>query len=116
MAKLKVELCGMTENDTARLIRLAAKAAYALVGIDTDKVIADLKKVPVSLHCWQGDDVIGFDSKEALSGGGTVDCFNDHRIAMALHVAALAGNMDIRLNNIECIDKSFPSFLGRLKK
>jgi activator of 2-hydroxyglutaryl-CoA dehydratase len=28
----------------------------------------------------------------------------------------LAGNMDIRLNNIECIDKSFPSFLGRLKK
>ena len=29
MAKLKVELCGMTENDTARLIRLAAKAAYA---------------------------------------------------------------------------------------
>lgn len=41
---------------------------------------------------------------------------NDHRIAMALHVAALAGNMDIRLNNIECIDKSFPSFLGRLKK
>jgi 5-enolpyruvylshikimate-3-phosphate synthase len=35
---------------------------------------------------------------------------------MALHVAALAGNMDIRLNNIECIDKSFPSFLGRLKK
>jgi 3-phosphoshikimate 1-carboxyvinyltransferase len=41
---------------------------------------------------------------------------NDHRIAMALHIAALAGNMDIRLNNIECIDKSFPSFLGRLKK
>ena len=29
MAKLKVELCGMTENDTARLIRLAAKAAFA---------------------------------------------------------------------------------------
>ncbi|MBE5852236.1 MAG: L-rhamnose isomerase [Lachnospiraceae bacterium] len=47
----------------------AAKAAYALVGIDTDKVIADLKKVPVSLHCWQGDDVIGFDHDGPLTGG-----------------------------------------------
>ena len=28
-----------------------------------------LKDVPVSIHCWQGDDVVGFDSKEALSGG-----------------------------------------------
>ena len=41
---------------------------------------------------------------------------NDHRIAMALYVAALAGNMDIRTDNIECMDKSFPSFLERLKK
>jgi len=47
----------------------AAKAAYAAVGIDTDKVIADLKKVPVSLHCWQGDDVIGFDHDGPLTGG-----------------------------------------------
>ncbi len=41
---------------------------------------------------------------------------NDHRIAMALYIAALACNMEISIDNIKCIDKSFPSFLGRLKK
>ena len=46
-----------------------AKEAYAKYGIDTDKVISRLSEVPVSMHCWQGDDVTGFDSKEALSGG-----------------------------------------------
>ncbi len=49
---------------------LEAKAKYAALGIDTDAAIAALKTVPVSLHCWQGDDVGGFDQKEkALTGG-----------------------------------------------
>ena len=39
-----------------------AKAKYAALGIDTDAAIAKLKTVPVSLHCWQGDDVRGFDT------------------------------------------------------
>ncbi len=46
-----------------------AKAKYAALGIDTDAVIDKLKTVPISIHCWQGDDVGGFDSKESLSGG-----------------------------------------------
>ena len=47
-----------------------AKAKYAALGIDTDAAIAKLKTVPVALHCWQGDDVGGFDQKEkGLSGG-----------------------------------------------
>ena len=46
-----------------------AKAKYAELGINTDAAMELLKNVPVSIHCWQGDDVIGFDSKEALSGG-----------------------------------------------
>ncbi len=46
-----------------------AKKCYAAYGIDTDAAIARLKSIPVSLHCWQGDDVGGFDSKDALSGG-----------------------------------------------
>ena len=46
-----------------------AKAKYAEIGIDTEKVIETLADVPVSVHCWQGDDVTGFDSKQALSGG-----------------------------------------------
>ena len=39
---------------------LDAKEMYAKIGVDTDKAIETLKSVPVSLHCWQGDDVVGF--------------------------------------------------------
>ncbi len=46
-----------------------AKQAYAALGVDTDKAIQTLKDVTVSVHCWQGDDVVGFDSKQSLSGG-----------------------------------------------
>ncbi len=47
----------------------SAKELYAAIGIDTDAAIETLKKVPVSLHCWQGDDVIGFDHYGPLTGG-----------------------------------------------
>ena len=47
----------------------AAKEAYAAIGVDTDKAIETLKSVPVSMHCWQGDDVIGFDHDGPLTGG-----------------------------------------------
>lgn len=46
-----------------------AKQKYALYGIDTEKAIEKLADTAVSVHCWQGDDVCGFDSKQALSGG-----------------------------------------------
>ncbi|MCR4588797.1 MAG: L-rhamnose isomerase [Lachnospiraceae bacterium] len=47
----------------------AAKAKYAAIGVDTDKAIETLKKVTVSMHCWQGDDVTGFDQDGPLTGG-----------------------------------------------
>ena len=46
-----------------------AKKKYAEYGIDTEEVIKKLGGAEISVHCWQGDDVIGFDSKKALSGG-----------------------------------------------
>jgi len=46
-----------------------AKEAYKAMGVDTDAALEELKKIPVSMHCWQGDDVIGFDGAGALSGG-----------------------------------------------
>ena len=48
-----------------------AKARYVAYGVDTDAAIARLKTVPVSLHCWQGDDVRGFDTdpSKPLTGG-----------------------------------------------
>ena len=48
---------------------IEAKEKYSKYGIDTEKAIEMLSKVSISIHCWQGDDVVGFDSKEALSGG-----------------------------------------------
>ena len=46
-----------------------AKKAYGALGINTDEVLETLKTVPISMHCWQGDDVIGFDGAGSLSGG-----------------------------------------------
>ena len=47
----------------------SAKELYAAFGVDTDAAIAKLKNIPVSLHCWQGDDVTGFDHDGPLTGG-----------------------------------------------
>ena len=47
----------------------SAKEIYAKYGVDTDAAIAKCKEIPVALHCWQGDDVIGFDHDGGLTGG-----------------------------------------------
>ena len=47
-----------------------AKEIYASIGVDTDAAIARLRQIPISMHCWQGDDVHGFEAADsALSGG-----------------------------------------------
>lgn len=46
-----------------------ARKVYQGYGVDVDKAMKALQEVPVSVHCWQGDDVVGFDCREALSGG-----------------------------------------------
>jgi L-rhamnose isomerase len=47
-----------------------AKQRYAELGVDTDEAMEQLSATAISLHCWQGDDVGGFESDEGLSGGG----------------------------------------------
>ncbi len=47
----------------------SAKKLYADYGIDTEEAINKLSGITISIHCWQGDDVGGFDSDDALSGG-----------------------------------------------
>lgn len=49
-----------------------AKEAYAAYGIDTDAALKRLSTVSVSLHCWQGDDVTGFEGGTDKAGGGTM--------------------------------------------
>ncbi len=49
----------------------AAKAVYAQFGIDTDSVLKKMQDISISLHCWQGDDVSGFEvDANGLTGGG----------------------------------------------
>ena len=47
----------------------SAKQIYSSLGVDVESALKKLSEIPVSIHCWQGDDVIGFDSKQSLSGG-----------------------------------------------
>ena len=47
----------------------SARAEYAKYGVDTDAAIKKLKTVPLAVHCWQGDDVTGFDHDGPLTGG-----------------------------------------------
>jgi L-rhamnose isomerase len=47
-----------------------AREQYATMGVDTEKAIARLAKIPISIQCWQGDDVGGFENPEGdLTGG-----------------------------------------------
>lgn len=46
-----------------------AKTIYGKLGVDTEEALSKLSEVTVSVHCWQGDDVIGFDGSKSLSGG-----------------------------------------------
>ena len=47
-----------------------ARERYAALGVDTEAAMQKLAGIPISLHCWQGDDVLGFeDPDRGLSGG-----------------------------------------------
>lgn len=53
-----------------------AKERYAALGVDTDAALAQLKTIPISLHCWQGDDVGGFEDPDRGLGGGLMTTGN----------------------------------------
>ena len=91
------------------LIRKAyevAKERYAAIGVDTDAAIAQLEKTPISLHCWQTDDVVGFERNEALSGGimttgnypGRAGNVEEVRKDIAFVKTLLAGNHRLNLH------------------
>jgi L-rhamnose isomerase len=59
----------MTNSNLEKSYELA-RQQYATLGVDTDAAMERLQKIAVSIHCWQGDDVAGFENPEAgLSGG-----------------------------------------------
>ncbi len=60
----------MNSKNIKKIYELA-KEQYAELGVDADKAIAEMSRIKISLHCWQADDVGGFEKPDAaLSGGG----------------------------------------------
>jgi L-rhamnose isomerase len=59
-------------TDSAAIERAyeGARDRYARLGVDTDRALEVLRGIPISLHCWQGDDVGGFENDQGLTGGG----------------------------------------------
>jgi L-rhamnose isomerase len=58
-----------TTKQVEQAYRLA-KERYATLGVDTDKALKQLARIPISVHCWQGDDVGGFENAGQELGGG----------------------------------------------
>jgi len=59
----------MTQNQNVQSAYSIAKQRYAEYGVDTDKALEKLAEIAISLHCWQGDDVGGFETNVGLGGG-----------------------------------------------
>lgn len=85
-----------------------AKQRYAELGIDTDKALDTLQKVQISLHCWQADDVAGFESSGDLTGGiqvngnypGKARNIDELRADLIKVCSLLGGNHRINLHEI----------------
>ena len=85
-----------------------AKERYAALGVDTDKAIEILEHTPVSLHCWQADDVTGFESNAGLSGGiqttgnypGRARTLDEVRGDLEFVMSLLAGTQRVNLHEI----------------
>ena len=85
-----------------------AKERYAALGVDTDAAVAELEKQQISLHCWQTDDVIGFERNQALSGGiqttgnypGRARNIDEVRKDLEFVKTLLAGNHRVNLHEI----------------
>jgi L-rhamnose isomerase len=85
-----------------------AKERYAALGVDTDKAIAELEKQQISLHCWQTDDVSGFENDGSLTGGiqatgnypGRARNIDEVRADLEFVKTLLAGNHRVNLHEI----------------
>jgi len=85
-----------------------AKERYAAIGVDTDKAIAELEKQQISLHCWQTDDVSGFENDGSLTGGiqatgnypGRARNIDEVRKDLVFVKTLLAGNHRVNLHEI----------------
>ncbi len=66
----------MSDTQTIEKAYEAARDCYAELGVNADEAMKRLATIPISIHCWQGDDVGGFENAEGLSGGGIMTTGN----------------------------------------
>jgi L-rhamnose isomerase len=60
----------MKKNELVQKSYEIAQARYAAVGVDTNRALDGLQRIAISIHCWQADDVTGFENLGNLGGGG----------------------------------------------
>ena len=97
----------MSDNKIIKAYELA-KERYAAIGVDTDKAVEELEKQQISLHCWQTDDVGGFESDGSLTGGiqatgnypGRARNIDEVRADLEFVKTLLAGNHRVNLHEI----------------
>jgi L-rhamnose isomerase len=75
-----------------------AKEQYARLGVDTGEALSVLRSIPISLHCWQGDDVGGFENEEGLTSGG-IQATGNHP-GKARSAAELRADLDMAFSLI----------------
>ncbi len=100
----------MTKSETVTKAFEAAKEEYARIGVDVEAAITQLDNFPISLHCWQADDVGGFETPDAeLSGGGIQATGNypgkarnieEHRMDVEKSMELIPGKQRLNLHAI----------------
>ncbi len=76
-----------------------ARQRYADMGVDVDQALETLASIPISLHCWQGDDVAGFERAGASLEGGGIQCTGNYP-GRARNLEELRGDLDTALSHI----------------
>jgi L-rhamnose isomerase len=78
---------------------VSARDTYAALGVDTEAALAALARTPISLHCWQGDDVGGFERAGATLDGGGIQATGNYP-GKARSLAELRADLDVALKLI----------------
>ena len=88
----------MNENKLTQTYQ-TAKEQYASLGVDADAAMKALEAIPISLHCWQGDDVGGFETAGAVLSGGGIQATGNYP-GKARTIAELRGDIEKALSLI----------------
>ncbi len=88
----------MTDTSNIEKAYSLATQRYAALGVETDRAVATLATIPISIHCWQGDDVGGFEAGGGELGGGLAATGNYP--GKARNADELRGDLDVALQLI----------------